>query len=203
MNGKSPGVMHDSRNGVWGFAVGLALACSAPGALAHLLPDGQATVNVQGRQAFVALSLPLAWLGDIDDDRDGHLSAAELKTHRSAILQRVNRGIAVDNGGSRRALQDVLLSPSPAHERRDGAGTHLLVMGSAPLADASAPVRLDLRLSGPAAPLRVTATRDPLRETAAVQGPVGSGLFFAAGPRPSADRAGAPRSSASSPPPGR
>ena len=167
-----------------GLALGAALCAAflsaAPQpAHAHLLADGHGTLNVQGGAVFVALSIPVVWLGAVDDDRDGLLSAAELQVHRASILRVLAGGITVDNGGAARALQDMLLSPSAAHDRSDGAGSHLLVMGYAPLADPAGPTRLSLGLAGPAATLTVTATRDPLREQAVLQGPRDARLFFA------------------------
>ena len=170
------------RRGVWAWAALIAcvsLVGGLPSANAHLMPDGHATINVQGRTAYVVLSLPVSWLGAVDDDGDAHLNSAELQAHREAILRTVHSGVKVHNGGAARPLGDVLLSPSPAHDRVDGAGTHLLVMGSVALADASAPLRLELQLKGPRATLTITATRDPQRDGQTMQGPTGSALFFA------------------------
>ena len=162
-----------------GLLLGLALGLAAHTPQAHLMPDGQATLNVKGGAAFVALSLPVTWLGAVDDDRDGHLSPTELQAHREEILRVLATGLALRNGGHASALRDVLMSPSAAHDRADGAGTHLLVMGSAPLAQPGGPVGLQLQFQGPAQALTVTATRDPLKEQLTVAGPRGSGLFFA------------------------
>ncbi len=162
-----------------GLLAGVVLTGSAGAPQAHLMPDGQATLNVQGGAAFLALSLPVTWLGAVDDDRDGHLSPTELQAHRAAILRVLATGLAVSNGGQVRALRDVLLSPSAAHDRADGAGTHVLVMGSVPLAHPGGLVGLQLQFQGPAHALSVTATRDPLKEQVTVTGPRGSGLFFA------------------------
>lgn len=176
----------------WGVAtVWLGMAAHAS---AHLLADGHATVNVQGGSAFVVISLPVAWLGAVDDDGDGRLNAAELHKHRTRIIGLLAQRLQLNNGGSALPLRDLLLSTSPAHDRTDGAGTHVLALGSSPLPDPSGPVTLSLNLQGPPQVLRVTATRDPAKETATLQGPQGRVVLLAKPPAP-------PRSSAGSHPP--
>lgn len=144
----------------------------------HLMPDGHATLNVQDGRAFVAVSVPLVWLGPVDDNSDGHLSPAELQAHRPRILQAVTAGLQILNGGKGGSLRDLLLSPSPAHERTDDAGTHLLVMGSVELAAPQAAVRVRLSFSGPVRTMQYTASRGSEREQVQVRGPAGTAVFF-------------------------
>jgi hypothetical protein len=159
-------------------AVCLAAGLLVMPARGHLMPDGHATLNVQDGRAFVAVSVPLVWLGPVDDNADGHLSPAELQTHRPRILQAVTAGLQILNGGQGGALRDVLLSPSPAHERTDGAGTHLLVLGSVELAAPQAAVRVRLSFTGPARTMQFTGSRGSEREQVQVRGPAGTAVFF-------------------------
>ena len=147
-------------------------------AQAHLMADGQATVNVQDGKAFVVVSLPISWLGSVDDDRDGYLSAAELQVHRARILLLLDHALLLENGGQAGPLRDVLLSTSAAHHRKDGAGTHLLVMGARMLPKPADEVLLRLNFAGPAQSLEVTATRTGTRHVTSLKGPKASASLF-------------------------
>lgn len=163
-------------------AVGALVAAALPiWAHAHLLADGQATVNVQEGKAFVVVSLPVSWLGAVDDDRDGHLSMAELQVHRVRILKLLDHALLLENAGQVGPLRDVLLSPSAAHHRQDGAGTHLLVVGARVLSKPADEVLLRLNFAGPTQSLQITATRAGLRQVTSVQGPNARSSLF--GPR--------------------
>lgn len=156
----------------WALSAGLtACVLAAPSANAHLMADGQGTVNVHNGKAFVVLSLPIRWLGLVDDDHDDHLSPAELSLHRARILMVLERALHLENGGRSGPLQDVLLLPSPAHARGDGAGTHLVVMGARALNKPSEAVRLRLDFAGPAQDLEIMGTRGAQKTLTSVKGP--------------------------------
>ena len=166
------------RGGAWIGALAWVVASTVLSGHAHLLADGHGTLNVQDGAAYVVLSLPIGWLGPVDDDRDGYLSPTELHAHRGRILDLLSQGLRLRNGGQSASLRDVLLSPSAAHHRSDGAGTHLLVMGSRALSEPMGAVVMRLQLQGPKQVLQVTATRGPLKELAALVGPDGSVMVF-------------------------
>lgn len=92
----------------------LLLTGLAPAALAHLMPAGQGTVNLQGNSAFVVISIPVSALVQVDDSGDGRLSDSELERHCAAVESQVAWGVRLFSGASQGRLDFVQIGPDHA-----------------------------------------------------------------------------------------
>lgn len=93
----------------------------APVLWAHLMPAQQGTVNILGNAAFIALSLPVSAVPFCDDDRDGRLSASELRAHDGALRAELSRRIRVDDTDQPAHLDTLVLMYEPDDRAPAGA----------------------------------------------------------------------------------
>jgi hydrogenase/urease accessory protein HupE len=102
-----------------GFRVLLAqvalLTCylAATRALAHGVDMQGVSVRLQGDKARLVATPEARAFDSIDDDGDGHVTASEVRAHRSEILSSVHRRVALTNEHGAKAVvyfEDVLVS---------------------------------------------------------------------------------------------
>jgi HupE / UreJ protein len=129
---------------IQGLAVVL-WACGTP-AQAHLLVAQHGTLNLVGDGAFMVMSLPVSAFAGVDDDGDGRLSVAELRTHQANIIARVHHGIALWEETGARPLQGLMVNLASPDESPATPSAQLMVLGRFALAaqDQSLRLRVDL-----------------------------------------------------------
>ena len=88
----------------------LALGCINPVA-AHLMPQAQGAVRVDGNTVYATVSLPVAELRGFDTNSDGRLSLLELNQHRTELLDQANRLLDFRSNGQagERIFEDLLI----------------------------------------------------------------------------------------------
>lgn len=86
------------------------LFCSA-GANAHMMPAKQGTVNVDGADAYVVLSLPIAAFTGLDANEDGLVDAPELESGAADVAKLLSERISLTSsaGDARRATLNFTL----------------------------------------------------------------------------------------------
>ncbi|MCX8518273.1 MAG: HupE/UreJ family protein [Rhodoferax sp.] len=128
---------------------------------AHLVAAQKGSLNLVGNAAFLVLSVPVSALHAVDDDGDGSLSRAELRSHADAIGQQVTAGVQLQGPAGALPLQVVMLdiaAPEQANveQANAAAASQLLVLGrfdgersgaGVAGADAAFPPGLSLRFS--------------------------------------------------------
>jgi hypothetical protein len=101
---------------------------------AHLIAAQKGTLNFVGQNAFLVLSVPVAALQGVDDDRDSRLSKAELTAHFEAIGAQIKSGVQLMGSGGPLPLQVVMLDIASPDTAPGQAATHLVVLGRFELA---------------------------------------------------------------------
>ncbi len=124
-------------------------ACTTS-AQAHIMVAQQGTLNLLGDGAFLVMSLPISAFVGVDDDGDGKLSAAELRTHQATIIAKVHRGISVLDETGARPLQGLMVNLSSPDESPDAPSAQLLVLGRFALAAPGLKLRMRVDLLGTA-----------------------------------------------------
>ncbi len=89
---------YDRRVQPLAWSIPLVLALAAP-AQAHWADLAVAEVVIAGAEAKVALTIPTGLVAVADVDRDGRLSAAEVAAHRTALTDRLGRGLVLSSDG--------------------------------------------------------------------------------------------------------
>ena len=82
-----------------------------------------------GSAAFLVLSVPVSALKSVDDDGDGMLSKAELKTHADAIGQQIKAGLQLLSAAGALPLQLVMLDIESPESAPAAPASHLVVLG--------------------------------------------------------------------------
>jgi hypothetical protein len=92
------------------------------------------------------MSLPVSAFAGVDDDGDGRLSVAELRTHQANIIARVHHGIALWEETGARPLQGLMVNLASPDESPATPSAQLMVLGRFALAaqDQSLRLRVDL-----------------------------------------------------------
>lgn len=95
------------------LAAALLLGAVAP-ARAHLMPQGQGSIRVEGATVTIFVAVPVAALTGFDDDGDGLLSADEASRHRAVLSPQIDRLLQVSDGGTpgRVTFEDFVVDPS-------------------------------------------------------------------------------------------
>jgi hypothetical protein len=105
------------------LALLLAIVCAAP-AGAHLIPAGEATINVVGARAYLVLSIPNAAFAD-DGATAQRLTQNELHRRGDDLRSQIRDGIWVSSGGQRAAVETILLNlASPDGTQAHGHTAH-------------------------------------------------------------------------------
>jgi len=120
---------------------------------AHVVETGQATVNLAGKQVFIAVSIPVAALSGADDNGDGVLDRAEIQAHQAELIAQVQNGMALEGDGHKAVWSQMVLSPmqvpdAPAAGEPvpSSAPPHIVAVGGAGWDSPPAVVALDYGL---------------------------------------------------------
>lgn len=153
---------------------------------AHLLPAQQATVNLVGNAAFVAVSLPVSALHGFDDDGDQQLSQHELQRHQDRLRQQVDAGLMLASAQGLAQTVRVDLVLSAGHNDRPDLGNQLLVLKHVRFDTVAQTVTLRNALWGKDESERrimVKATRNPEAEAAQLTPERPQFVFFRTAPQ--------------------
>lgn len=114
---------------LWVSLLGMLTAGSAR---AHLLPVGNASLNIVNQKAYFALSVPVSVFSTVESCTDGVLTREELGQDRATIIEAVHRGLSIQSG-SPAALSSVLLNLPTGYREHADESEELLIMAVAPL----------------------------------------------------------------------
>ena len=115
---------------------------------AHLMVAQRGTLNLVGNGGFMVMSVPVQALQGVDDDGDGRMSLAEMRSHASAIEAQLRQGLQLVGDTGPLPLDGLILNLSPDDIGASTApAAHLVVLGRFAIADGSpdAVSRLKLR----------------------------------------------------------
>ena len=161
-----------------------ALWLAAPAA-AHLMPPGQGAVRLVGDSAYAVISVPVAVLDGVDDNRDGLLERAELDAHRAAVGAQLSQRLRLFDGDREGALlfEDLLLAH--AGEPKAKGESDLVVVRRYAWPSAVSALRVDARLFDKSATAGATLAMKAIageRSESALLSARRSGHAFFAGP---------------------
>ncbi len=121
---------------------------AVPAAQAHLMVAQRGTLNIVGDGAFMVMSLPVSAFSGVDDDGDGALSLAEMRSHGADIQSQVRRGLQLTDAQGVRPLEGLMLNLSPDDATPTAPARHLVVFGRYALGANSDVLKLELSLFG-------------------------------------------------------
>ena len=138
---------------------------------AHLMPSQQGTLNLLDNAAFMAVSLPVSALTEVDDNGDGKLSDLELQMHMPAIQHQVAQRLRIVDADQSGRLDLVQVMPVPDQHGSADADVrrHVLVLIKTSFAAAPKALRIETDFfgSGPGErQLTIKATRGADAEVA-------------------------------------
>lgn len=108
---------------------GAVFACTVQSnpARAHLLPVGNASLNIIDQKAYLAMSLPVDVFASIESCNDGVLTTKELSRDRERIVEAVHRGLTI-KGNTQASLSSVLLNLPTQYSDNADESEEILVM---------------------------------------------------------------------------
>ena len=110
------------------FFIGL----SAP-ASAHMLPKGNATLNLKGDKGYLVVSVPASALAGVDDNIDGLLGPAEIDRHRLEIQKQFSDGFSVSSAGKNAPLAFVWVTHPDNGEAEQAPSDYVIVLAGVAL----------------------------------------------------------------------
>ena len=108
---------------------------AATKSFAHMMVAQHGTLNFVNNGAFMVLSLPVSGFDNIDDDNDGELSPAELRSHRHEIVDMLHEKVVLSDENGQRPLQGLIVSLASSHHDSKKNSKQLIVMGRFLLAE--------------------------------------------------------------------
>ena len=125
-------------------------ALSASSASAHLMPSGRGSLNVTDSGVYMILTLPMSAFEGSDENGDGSVSIAEFNKHRSAIIERMEHAVWLEQGGERLSPKHVMLDPQTSHAGRQSGVFETTILARFPRnADSPLPAAFGLSAYGP------------------------------------------------------
>lgn len=118
------------------YALALSTILAPAKVQAHLLPVGNASLNIVNHKAYLALSVPVDVFSTIPSCADGVLTRKELAQDRDEIKEAIHRGLIIQSKNPV-ALSSVLLNLPTGYRRKPEESAELLIMAVAPLDDDS------------------------------------------------------------------
>lgn len=104
------------------FLAGISIAASA-----HMLPKGDATLNLKGNKGYLVVSVAASALIGADDDNDGLLSLAEIDRHRLQILKKFSEGFSVSSAGKTAPLAFVWVTHPDDGEAEQAPSDYIII----------------------------------------------------------------------------
>lgn len=117
-------------------------------ASAHLMVAQTGTLNIVGGDAFMALSIPLSALENVDQDDDQQVSLFEFNSRRNEIITQIHTAIGLETKGSPAVLHDLRLVPVRPHSGDSVYISQLIVLGRFELADGMKALNFRMSLFG-------------------------------------------------------
>lgn len=133
---------------VKGIASAVVLWACTTSAQAHMMVSQQGTLNLLGDGAFMVMSLPVSAFVGVDDDGDGKLSAAELRTHQANIIATIHRGLSLRDAEGVRPLQGLMVNLASPDETPDAPSEQLVALGRFALTEPGQRLQLRFDLFG-------------------------------------------------------
>lgn len=121
----------------WLALVALMMLMTHPAAHAHLMVAQRGTLNLVGNGGFVVMSVPVDGLQGVDDDGDGRMALAEMRTHAASIEAQVRQGLQLVGDAGQLPLEGLMLNLSRDDSASTAPAAHLVVMGRFAIADGS------------------------------------------------------------------
>jgi len=117
-------------------------------ASAHLMVAQTGTLNIVGGDAFMALSIPVSALKNVDQDDDQQVSLYEFNSRRNEIITQIQTAIGLETKGSPAVLHDLRLVPVRPHSGASVYMSQLIVLGRFELADGMKALNFRMSLFG-------------------------------------------------------
>ena len=109
-------------------AIAILLVAISAGAAAHMLPKGDATLNLKGDKGYLVVSIAASALVAVDDDQDGLLSPTEIDRHRLQIQKQFSEGFSVSSHGKSAPFNFVWVTHPDNGEERQTANDYIIVL---------------------------------------------------------------------------
>ena len=105
------------------FLIGLSASASA-----HMLPKGNATLNLKGDKGYLVVSVAASALDGVDDNNDGLLGPAEIDRHRLQIQKQFSDGFSVSSAGKQAPLAFVWVTHPDNGETEQAPSDYVIVL---------------------------------------------------------------------------
>jgi HupE / UreJ protein len=126
----------------------VAWAYAMSSAQAHLIVSQRGTLNIVGDSAFLVLSLPVSAFKGIDNDADGSLSVAELRTNASKIEAQVKSNVFLQSSQGRKTVDGLILNTVPPENDHSAPAKQIAVLGRFALEPEASQLKLTMQLFG-------------------------------------------------------
>lgn len=103
--------------------IGLATAASA-----HMLPKGNATLNLKGDKGYLVVSVSASALVGVDDNNDGLLGPVEIDRHRVQIQRQFSDGFSVSTQDKTAPLAFVWVTHPDNGEAEQAPSDYVIVL---------------------------------------------------------------------------
>jgi hypothetical protein len=117
-------------------------------ASAHLMVAQTGVLNIVGDDVFMALSIPVSALENVDQDQDQQVSLFEFNSRRNEIIAQIQTAIGLETKGSPAVLHDLRLVPVRPHSGDSVYLSQLIVLGRFELADGMKALNFRMSLFG-------------------------------------------------------
>ncbi|WOJ92844.1 hypothetical protein R0135_13765 [Congregibacter variabilis] len=98
-------------------------------AKAHLMVEQTGVLNIVGDDVFMALSIPVSALENVDQDDDQEVSLFEFNSRRNEIIAQIQTAIALETESVSADLHDLRLVPVRPHGHDSVYVSQVIVMG--------------------------------------------------------------------------
>ena len=117
-------------------------------ASAHLMVAQTGVLNIVGDDVFMALSIPVSALENVDQDHDQEVSLFEFNSRRNEIITQIQTAIGLETKGSPAVLHDLRLVPVRPHGGDSVYISQLIVLGRFELNDGMKALNFRMSLFG-------------------------------------------------------
>lgn len=113
------------------YVISLFLAGMSIAASAHMLPKGDATLNLKGDKGYLVVSVAASALTGADDDNDGMLGPAEIDRHRLQLQKKFGDGFLVSSAGKNAPLAFVWVTHPDNGEAEQAPSDYIIFLAGA------------------------------------------------------------------------
>ncbi len=115
---------------------------------AHLMVAQQGTINIEGENAYVVVSVPISAFKEIDTNQDHQVTMIEFNNSRNLVTQKIKQNFMLVDEDKSAHLIDILLSPVQDHHSKVDYFEQLTVMGKFDVSNFSNKFKLTTDLFG-------------------------------------------------------